>query len=136
MSVHPIDLKNQTILEFMMKYANDNDLNVVTTINTSQIKRQYARFKKSLPSVEVFYAVKCNPHPAIVETYLSLGASFDCASPAEIKIAVAAGAQPENLLYAHTCKIPVNIIDAYKLGVNKFTFDSEGELTRMLRLQP
>ena len=43
-------------------------------------------FKRYLPRVQAYYAVKANPDPAIVETLYEAGASFDVASMPEFHI--------------------------------------------------
>ncbi len=47
------------------------------------LRRNYAEFRRNLPRVQVYYAVKANPDPEIVKTFYALGASFDVASLAE-----------------------------------------------------
>ena len=44
------------------------------------IRKNYQTFKKHLPRVQAYYAVKANPEPAIVRTLYKAGASFDVAS--------------------------------------------------------
>ncbi len=44
------------------------------------IRRNYYEFKRHLPRVQVYYAVKANPDPAIIKTLYDAGASFDVAS--------------------------------------------------------
>ncbi|MBI2925784.1 MAG: type III PLP-dependent enzyme [Verrucomicrobia bacterium] len=55
----------------------------VVVIDHDLIRRNYAAFKKHLPKVQCYYAVKANPDPAIVRTLYQAGASFDVASVAE-----------------------------------------------------
>jgi len=50
------------------------------------LRQNYATFKKHLPRVQAYYAVKANPAPEIVHTLYSAGASFDVASMAEFHI--------------------------------------------------
>ena len=50
------------------------------------LRRNYATFKKYLPRVQAYYAVKANSDPAIVKTLYESGASFDVASMPEFKI--------------------------------------------------
>src|SRR6266478_9122183 len=52
----------------------------IVVIDHDQIRRNYAAFKKSLPKVQAYYAVKANPAPEIVRTLYKAGASFDVAS--------------------------------------------------------
>ena len=51
-----------------------------------EIRRNYAQFKKYLPRVQAYYAVKCEPMPEIVKTLYKAGASFDVASMPEFMI--------------------------------------------------
>lgn len=55
-------------------------------IDHAIIRRNYATFKKHLPRVMAYYAVKANPDPAIVKTLYDAGASFDVASIAELRV--------------------------------------------------
>ncbi len=50
------------------------------------LRRNYALFKRHLPRVQAYYAVKANPDPAIVKTLFGAGASFDVASWPEFQI--------------------------------------------------
>ncbi len=47
------------------------------------LRDNYGQFRKYLPRVQAYYAVKANPEPEIVKTFYEAGASFDVASMAE-----------------------------------------------------
>ena len=55
-------------------------------VDHDQLRRNYAQFKKYLPRVQAYYAVKANPDPAIVKTFYEAGGSFDVASMPEFRI--------------------------------------------------
>jgi len=55
-------------------------------VDHDELRRNYAEFKKRLPRVQAYYAVKANPDPAIVRTLYEEGASFDVASMPEFLI--------------------------------------------------
>ena len=55
-------------------------------VDHDALRRNYATFKKYLPRVQAYYAVKANPDPAIVKTLYEAGASFDVASMPEFMI--------------------------------------------------
>lgn len=55
-------------------------------VDHDELRRRYALFRKHLPRVQVYYAVKANPDPAIVRTLFREGASFDVASFPEFMI--------------------------------------------------
>jgi ornithine decarboxylase len=52
----------------------------VVVIDHEVIRRNYATFRRHLPRVQAYYAVKANPAPEIVRTLYKAGASFDVAS--------------------------------------------------------
>jgi ornithine decarboxylase len=55
-------------------------------VDHDELRRNYATFKKYLPRIQAYYAVKANPDPAIVKTLFDAGASFDVASMPEFHI--------------------------------------------------
>ena len=60
----------------------------VVIIDHDVIRKNYAEFKKHLPKVQAYYAVKANPAPEIVRTLYKAGASFDVASLPEFMTGV------------------------------------------------
>ena len=55
-------------------------------VDHDAIRDSYASFKRYLPRVQAYYAVKANPDPAIIRTLYDIGASFDVASIAEFNL--------------------------------------------------
>jgi ornithine decarboxylase len=55
-------------------------------VDHDELRRRYALFRRCLPRVQAYYAVKANPDPAIVKTLYDAGASFDVASFPEFMI--------------------------------------------------
>jgi len=58
----------------------------LVVIDHDEIRRNYAQFKKHLPKVQVYYALKANPAPEIIRTLYREGASFDVASLPEFML--------------------------------------------------
>ena len=81
------------------------------------------------PSIKPYYAVKCNPHPLIIDRLVKLGAGFDCASLAEIQLVQSKGSN--DIIYANPCKIPEDLKESCRLGVGVTTFDSTSELYKI-----
>jgi len=52
----------------------------LVVVDHDAIRQNYATFKRYLPRVQAYYAVKANPAPEIVQTLYKAGASFDVAS--------------------------------------------------------
>jgi len=55
----------------------------LVVVDHKALRNNYQQFRKYLPRVQVYYAVKANSDPAIVKTFYEAGASFDVASVAE-----------------------------------------------------
>jgi ornithine decarboxylase len=55
----------------------------LVVVDHKVLRENYAQFRKYLPRVQVYYAVKANSAPEIVRTLYEAGSSFDVASLAE-----------------------------------------------------
>ena len=104
------------------------------TLNISVLKHVYKEWTEALPHVKPYYAVKCNPTPAIVEALATMGSNFDCASRAEIDQVLSLGVEPERILYANPCKRVEDIRFAKENGIMRTTFDSVCELKKIARV--
>ena len=82
---------------------------------------------------DVFYAVKANPSPWVIETLVANGVtSFDVASIPEIEL-VAAHAPGARMAYMHPVKSRIAIAEAYeRFGVTTFALDTHEELAKIL----
>jgi ornithine decarboxylase len=105
-------------------------------VDTEVVRDNYLAFAKAMPDSRVFYAVKANPAPEILALLASLGSSFDCASVAEIDMALAAGATPDRISYGNTIKKERDIAAAYARGVRLFAVDSFEEVEKLGRAAP
>jgi ornithine decarboxylase len=117
----------------------------VVVIDHDVIRRSYAAFKKHLPKVQAYYAVKANPAPEIVRTLFREGASFDVASLPEfmlvhenIRRLPARRRQDfiwDKIVYANPIKPKETLLelDQYKPLV---TFDNRAELLKIKRYAP
>jgi len=105
-------------------------------IRRSVLEKQYSRFRKYLPEVTPYYAVKANCHPGIIKTFVKLGAGFDVASANEMKDVLRLGAKPAKIIFANTIKSPEDISFARKRRVRLLTFDNESELYKLAKYYP
>ena len=105
-------------------------------ISRSVLRDQLERFRRALPRVEPFFAIKANAHPEIIKTMVAGRASFDVASVAEMQQVLAAKAKPSQIIFANTVKPVESIAHAAKKGVTLMTFDSEYELTKIAEHAP
>ena len=87
-------------------------------------------------NIDVFYAVKANPHPDILALLADAGSFFDCASFHEISLVLKAGCKPEKIYFGSTLKKAFDIREAFKAGVRHFTFDAKEELLKLAKHAP
>lgn len=105
-------------------------------VDLEVIEANYQALAHSLPMAEVYYAVKANPSPEVVQRLVTLGSRFDVASPAEIALALDAGANAEHISFGNTIKKERDIAWAYERGIRLFAFDSQAELEKLSRSAP
>ncbi|KAG6865391.1 hypothetical protein C0991_002972 [Blastosporella zonata] len=100
----------------------------------SQVYRQHQRWVTSLPEIQPYYAVKCNPDPYVIRLLAALGSGFDCASNGEIsQVLSVGGIDPSRIIFANPCKALSFIRSASKMGVETMTFDNSDELYKIAR---
>jgi ornithine decarboxylase len=121
------------IKEFLSLNPGDGPRLVV---DLDVVRENYTNFAKALPDTRVFYAVKANPAPEILDLLARLGSCFDCASVPEIEQALAAGATPDRLSFGNTIKKERDVARAYGLGVRLFAVDCEAEVEKIARAAP
>jgi ornithine decarboxylase len=117
----------------------------VVVIDHDLIRRNYAAFRKHLPKIQAYYAVKANPAPEIVRTLFRAGASFDVASLPEfmlvyenIKHLPAHERQDfiwDKIVYANPIK-PKETLEALDQYKPLVTFDNLEELRKIQRYAP
>lgn len=89
-----------------------------------------------LLSPQLFYSMKANPEPIVVDVLDRLGAGFDVASINEVRRLQAAGVSAHRAIFSSPIKVPEHIAEAFALGVDRFAFDSTTELDKLARLAP
>jgi ornithine decarboxylase len=117
----------------------------VVVIDHDIIRKNYAGFKKHLPKVQCYFAVKANPAPEIVRTLYKTGASFDVASLPEFMLVydnikhLPAKTQQDfiwdKIIYANPTKPKETLLalDQYKPLV---TYDNLNELKKISQFAP
>lgn len=105
-------------------------------VNLDIVAGNYYSLQRAMPSAQIYYAVKANPAPEVINLLVGLGASFDVASRQEIELVLGAGATADRISFGNTIKKESDIIYAYERGVRLFAFDSEAELMKIARAAP
>ncbi|GIY89058.1 ornithine decarboxylase [Caerostris extrusa] len=105
-------------------------------VDVDDVIMKWKEWKETMPRVEPFYAVKCNPDIVVLHVLAALGVNFDCSTKKEIETVLNVGVQPSRIIYANTCKGPSHLKYAEKNGVDLMTFDNEAELHKIKKLYP
>jgi diaminopimelate decarboxylase len=110
---------------------------VFTTVDLGRLIYQARLWKRCLPRVQPFYAVKSNPDLNILRSLYILGVNFDCASKGEIQTVLETiGVEPSQIIYANPAKGFDHIIYAREKDVRLMTFDNLFELQKILHHFP
>jgi ornithine decarboxylase len=104
-------------------------------MDLTKINDSYALWVAHLPEIQVYYAMKCNPHPMILQHVVDLGIQVDCASKQEI-ISALQWTTPDRILYANPCKFASHLTYAKEQNVGLTVVDCECELYKMKELYP
>jgi ornithine decarboxylase len=121
------------IREFLKRRADEGPCLV---LDLDVVRDNYQSFSKALPDSKVFYAVKANPAPEILQLLAGMGSCFDVASVTETEAVLAAGAAPERISYGNTIKKESEIAKAFSLGVTLYAVDCEAEVEKIARAAP
>jgi len=105
-------------------------------VNLKEVIKQINLWRENLPTIEPFYAVKCNPDDIILRLMTSMGLSFDCASKNEISKVISAGVSADKIIFANPCKMTEQIRYARSNDVDLMTFDSSHELYKIKLYHP
>jgi ornithine decarboxylase len=109
------------------------------------LRKNYAEFRRHLPKVQCYFAVKANAEPAIIRTFYKVGASFDVASLPEFMLVydnvkhLPAKRQQDfiwdKIIYANPTKPKETLLalDRYKPLV---TYDNLNELKKIRQYAP
>lgn len=96
------------------------------------VRQQYRALSNALPNVTLHFALKPLPHPAVVQTLLAEGASFDLATSGEVDLVAEQGVPAERTIHTHPIKRDRDIRDALAYGCRVFVVDNINELEKFI----
>lgn len=121
--------------ERIKKFADQKETPFVV-IDSKIIDQHYTNLIESFPYASIYYAVKANPAPEILELLHKRGSNFDIASTYELDKVLAIGVPPENCSYGNTIKKRKEIRYFYEKGVRMYASDSEADLHNIAQEAP
>jgi ornithine decarboxylase len=100
------------------------------------INRTYNRFLDAFPGGLVYYALKANANPHIVQLVVDRGGGLEIASLAELELALNAGATGDQIICSNPIKNPVFLRRLQEEGVYAMAVDSTYEVEKVARYAP
>lgn len=131
-------------LSALKKLANEHGTPIFI-MDHAELRKNYAIFRKYLPRVQVYYALKALPDPFVARTLFEAGASFDVASMPEFNIVydLIKDMPPkqrqdwiwDKIIYANPIKAEATLreLDVYKALV---TYDNAEEIKKIKEHAP
>ncbi|MGO1120357.1 diaminopimelate decarboxylase [Rhodovibrionaceae bacterium A322] len=100
--------------------------------SSAGLERTYRRFSEALKATEldisICYAIKANPHQAVIQTFAALGAGADVVSEGELRRALAAGIPASKVVFAGVGKTRDELAFALQQDIKQFNVESAEEL--------
>lgn len=108
------EIQGINLLELVDKYSAP-----LYVYDTNQIKKNYEKFVSAfdVPKLKVNYACKALSNISILRLFNDLGSGLDCVSIQEIRLGLAAGFKPEDILFTPNNISEEEYADAISLGV-------------------
>jgi diaminopimelate decarboxylase len=100
--------------------------------DASVMRSTYRRLATALDGfASIHYSVKANPHPQIIRVFVEEGAGVEIASVGEYRAALAAGADPQNILFAGPGKRMRELEEVLSGGIGEIHLESFEEIERL-----
>lgn len=101
-----------------------------------KIEDNFQQFRAYFPGAEIYYAMKANSEPQVLQILADAGSGFEVASIFELNMLKEIGVPPGKILYGTAVKPMTHIREFFAYGVNRFAFDSFPELEKIAAVAP
>lgn len=105
-------------------------------IDLQEVRKNYRRIKHSIDNVEVFYAMKANNHPKVLEILAQEGSSFEVSSLNEMKDLISLDVPGSKIICLNPIKKPDFLEEMKKYGVEIMAYDSTNEVDKIAMYAP
>ncbi|HKT74518.1 MAG TPA: type III PLP-dependent enzyme [Steroidobacteraceae bacterium] len=102
-------------------------------LDCERVRIQFRKLRRALPGVDLHYALKPMPHPAVVQTVMAESGFLDLATTGEVHLVQRLGADPERCIHTHPIKRDQDIRNALEFGVRTFVADNPDEVRKFTR---
>jgi len=102
-------------------------------LDSERVRVQFRKLRKALPGVDLHYALKPLPHPAVVQTVIHEGGFLDLATTGEVQLVQRLGIGPDRCIHTHPIKRDPDIRNAVAFGLRTFVADNPDEVRKFAR---
>lgn len=95
------------------------------------IRQRLSHLRANLPQFDIYYSVKANPNPSLLQLLLQQGCGLEVASVGELQLACAAGCQPSRIMFAGPGKTDDELNEAVSRGIGEIHVESFQEIERL-----
>ncbi len=100
-------------------------------LSRKKVQESYQALQRALPNVRVFYAMKSNSHPDILKALKEIGADFETASWAELKMLLKIGILAKDVLNTQPFLSEADFKSCHEVGQRSFVVDNVSQLNRL-----
>jgi ornithine decarboxylase len=108
----------------------------VLVMDLNKVVAKYHDLCRAMPKAAIYYAVKANPLPDVLDRLAQTDSRFDVASVEEIRLCLSSGIAADRLSFGNTIKKPEAITFAHRVGVKLFSVDCASEIRKVAAHAP
>ena len=117
--------KRTTVLsDAILRSMSDQIATPAYVYDLTVMGRRFQNLALALPGLGIRYAVKSNPHPAVLRHLVEEGALIDASSIGEVRRALAVGAHPRKISFTGPGKRLAEIEEAVAFGIGHMVVES------------
>lgn len=125
---------NTVLLDTVLHDTNTQTPALIMDFNV--IQQTYTRFLDAFPGGQIFYAMKANANPQVVQLVVDRQGGLEIASLAELERSLDAGATGEQIICSNPIKNPVFLERMHQVGVYAMVVDSTYEVEKVAQYAP
>lgn len=125
------------VSEKLHRYLRDMPYGTpILVVDIDRVRENYEALQQGCPQAQIYYAMKANPAPQILQALSEQGSFFDVASRGEVDMCLAQGIPSAHLSFGNTIKKVHDIAYAYNKGVRMFAADADEEIYKLAHAAP
>jgi ornithine decarboxylase len=102
-------------------------------LDCNTLRNQYRRLKESLPTVDLYFAIKSLPNETVINVLHKEGCHFDIATQGEVLLLENNRVPANKTIHTHPIKRDSDIRSTLRFGCTTFVVDNEFELDKFVR---